>query len=288
MSARVAVIRFPGSNCENESLRAVERCGLRGAIIRWNAPAAVLAAFDAYILPGGFSYQDRIRAGAVGARLPLMDVVAKRAEAGAPVLGICNGAQILIEAGLVGPEAAEGDGPTTGAALTHNRIPRRDGYYTRWVFLAPGPAAPSCVFTRGLDEALPMPMAHGEGRFRVAQPAQEEAFGRHVALAYANAAGAVAAGFPDNPNGSLLAAAGLANARGNILALMPHPERAQILAQVPEDLAGRWGRARRGEETAPPERGRHGPTGPPDLESPGPGLVLFEALATHFGVEVRR
>jgi len=283
MSAQVAVLRFPGSNCEREALQAVERVGLAGRIVRWNEPAAALRSFDAFILPGGFSYQDRIRAGAVAARLPLLDIVARKAREGAPVFGICNGAQILVEAGLVpasvGPDAAAPsvDRPENAEedpvrlALAPNRIPARDGYYTRWVFLAPGGAASRCLFTRGLDAPLPMPMAHGEGRFVTADSAEAARLDQGVALRYAGPGGEPAGGFPLNPNGSLADAAGLVGGTGNVLALMPHPERAQRLAQVPEHLPGPWGDRRR----------RAG--GSAALDGEGPGLELFRRLARHFG-----
>jgi phosphoribosylformylglycinamidine synthase len=265
----VAVLRFPGSNCERESLLAVERAGLAGRIVRWNEAPETLLRFDAYVLPGGFSYQDRIRAGAVAARLPLCEVVARRAREGAPVFGICNGAQILVEAGLV-PGSGE-----TGAvrlALAPNRIARRDGYYTRWVFLAPGEAAGRCLFTRGLDEPVPMPMAHGEGRFVTSEARLGERLGEEVALRYAQPDGAAARGFPWNPNGSEADAAGLVGGEGNVLALMPHPERAQWLAQVPEGLAGSWGERRRRA------------AGAADLAADGPGLRLFRNLAASLGL----
>lgn len=275
MSVQVAVLRFPGSNCERESLLAVERVGLQGRIVRWNEPPETLQTFAAYLLPGGFSYQDRIRAGAVAARLPLLEVITRRAREGAPVLGICNGAQILVEAGLVPGatgSAAGGAGSEVRVALAPNRIAGRDGYYTRWVFLAPGEAAEDCLFTRGLDAPVPMPMAHGEGRFLTSEPALRGEFPRHVALRYSRADGAPAAGFPHNPNDSLADAAGLAGGGGNVLALMPHPERAQILAQVPDHLAGSWGDRRRRCVSAA------------RLGDDGPGLILFRNLARALGV----
>ncbi len=266
MAARVAVVRFPGSNCERETVRALARAGLEPRIERWNVPPEELRHFDAYVLPGGFSYQDRIRAGAVAARLPLLEVVARRAKEGAPILGICNGAQILVEAGLV----PGGDGDPVRLALAANRIERRDGYYTRWVYLAPGPGAEGCLFTRGLDEPLPMPTAHGEGRFTSIDPDLEADLGGSVALRYSGADGGPAGGFPRNPNGSVADAAGLVGGDGNVLAVMPHPERAQDLAQVPEWLAGTWGDRRRA------ARGR-------ELENAGPGMRIFQALARALG-----
>ncbi len=273
MPAHVAVLRFPGSNCERESLLAIERVGLEGRIVRWNEPAERLLAFDAYVLPGGFSYQDRIRAGAVAARLPLLEAVTRRAREGAPLLGICNGAQILVEAGLVpGPVAGlESDPGAVRLALAPNRIRGRDGYYTRWVFLAPGDGAEECLFTRGLDRPVPMPMAHGEGRFITADPELRAGFSRQVALRYSRDDGGPAGGFPHNPNGSLADAAGVIGGEGNILALMPHPERAQILAQVPDHLSGPWGERRRAGSSADL------------LDRDGPGLVLFRNLARALG-----
>ncbi|MCA9756208.1 MAG: phosphoribosylformylglycinamidine synthase subunit PurQ [Candidatus Eisenbacteria bacterium] len=262
----VAVIRFPGSNCEGESLEAVKRAGLDGRIVRWNEPESTLAPFDAYFLPGGFSYQDRIRAGAVAARLPIGDLLARRAFEGAPIVGICNGAQILTETGLV---------PDTGhvsVALAPNRTPERSGYYTRWVFLGPGPGADRCVFTRGWTEPLPMPTAHGEGRFVSSEDEGLSALETSGCLRYHAPTGGPAAEFPWVPNGSTYGVAGLCNERGNVLALMPHPDRALRLAQVPDWLPGPWGDRRRSART-------HA-----ELEADGPGMVLFRSLARALGV----
>lgn len=263
MSAKVAVLQFPGTNCESESLRALERVGLTGEILRWNEASARLRAFDAYLLPGGFSFQDRVRAGAIAARLPLLDVVSERAAAGAPVLGLCNGAQVLVEAGLVPGNSAES---AVELGLAPNAIRGRQGYYTHWVFLVPGPGASNCLFTRGLEEPVPCPMAHGEGRFVTQNPDTARRLDREVALQYARPEGGATREFPWNPNGSVLAAAGIANDAGNVLALMPHPERAQTLAQVPEDLPGSWGERRRAARNLDA------------LEGDGPGLQLFRAL----------
>lgn len=259
MSRAIAVLELPGTNCEPESVRAVEMAGGRASIVRWNESPARLVEFAGYILPGGFSYQDRIRAGAVAARLPLLDFVAQRAREGAPVLGICNGAQVLVEAGLVPGFHDE----LSDVVLAPNRMPGRDGYYTRWVVLGPGPAAERCLFTRHLGErTFPVPMAHGEGRFWTRDDEVARRLAAHVALTYRTPDGAIAGEFPWNPNGSLHAAAGITNAAGNVLALMPHPERAVLRAQVPPFLA-----------SGPPE----------DPEAPGPGLGIFEALVKAVG-----
>jgi phosphoribosylformylglycinamidine synthase subunit PurQ / glutaminase len=272
MKGRVAVLRFPGSNCEDESLRAVERVGLEGRIVRWNEPAAVLADFAAYVLPGGFSYQDRIRAGAVAARLPLLEVLARRAASGSPIFGICNGAQILVEAGLVPGPSSDGAAAGVRLSLAPNRMTGRTGYYTRWVFLAAGPSADRCLFTKGLREAVPLPIAHAEGRFATIDPELRASLAERVPLRYADAAGNPTTSFPQNPNGSLEGAAGVSNREGNVLALMPHPERAQILGSVPEDLAGPWGVRRREAERRASR-----------LDEDGPGLCFFRAMADFLG-----
>ena len=254
MSAAVAVLQLPGSNCERETVRAIEMAGGQAEIVRWNEPTERLGRYSAYVIPGGFSYQDRIRAGAVAARLPVCDWIARRAIEGAPVLGICNGAQVLVEAGLV-PASR---GASLDVVLAPNRMPGRDGYYTRWVVLGEGPAAGRCLFTRNLrGRLLAIPMAHGEGRFWTRDRGIAAGLSSHVALTYRRPTGEVASDFPWNPNGSLEAAAALTNRAGNVLALMPHPERAVLRAQVPDPLA--LGLA-------------------DDPESPGPGLLLFEAL----------
>jgi phosphoribosylformylglycinamidine synthase I len=265
--ARVAVMQFPGVNCEAETARAIVRAGLEAEVFRWTRPARELSAFDAFVLPGGFSYQDRVRAGALAAKDPLLDGLAERADAGAPVLGICNGAQVLVEAGLV-----PGHG-TVEVALARNRMPDRVGYYTRWAWCRVEPSA--CVFTRGLEPGtlLPLPVAHGEGRFTSLHKGRlaELSEAGQAPFRYARAGGALAEEFPDNPNGADAAVAGLCNARGNVLALMPHPERATELGQVSRGIGGEWG-AQRDRALAARDGSAH---------ADGPGMVLFRALARH-------
>jgi phosphoribosylformylglycinamidine synthase len=264
VKARVAVVQFPGVNCEAESVRALERSGLGARVFAWTLPATELRDADAYVVPGGFSYQDRVRGGALAAKDPLVELLAEEADRGKPVLGICNGAQVLVEAGLV---------PDSGAvelALARNTMPDRDGYYAGWVYVRVEESP--CVFTAGLapGTVLPMPVAHGEGRFASADKARLESLVRRgqAPLRYCDAEGALAQGFPDNPNGSPLAIAAICNRRGNVLAVMPHPERAQDLGSLARDRTGAWG-ARWEEWAASPER----PT-----DAAGPGLALFEGL----------
>jgi len=263
--ARVAVIQFPGVNCEAESARALERIDLEAEVFRWTRPATELREFQAFVLPGGFSYQDRVRAGALAAKDPLVDVLAAEADRGKPVLGICNGAQVLVEAGLVpGGNGVE-------LALSRNRMPDRSGYYTRWVTTRPEPSP--CVFTRALPPGtlLPLPMAHGEGRFTSAETGRLDALARagQVPLRYVASDGSDASGFPDNPNGAEADAAAVCNTRGNVLALMPHPERAQDLCALARGVGGEWA-ARRDDSVM---RG--------DARAEGPGLQIFAGLARH-------
>lgn len=267
MTARVAVVQFPGVNCEAESVRALKSVGLEAEVFRWTRPPAELRAYQAYVLPGGWSYQDRVRAGALAAKDPLMDVLAGEAERGKPVLGICNGAQVLVEAGLV-PEAHG-----LSLALARNRMAARTGYYARWVYCRIDASA--CVFTRGLPAGtvLPLPVAHGEGRFTSADPERVPllvATGQ-APLRYASVDGAPATAFPANPNGSEGAVAAVCNARGNVMAMMPHPERAQDLGHVGREVAGEWAERR----DAAFDSGA-------DLTAlAGPGRVLFERLKLH-------
>ncbi len=268
MSApRVAIVQFPGVNCEAESARALVRAGLDPEVFRWTRPAHELAAFDAFLLPGGFAWQDRVRAGALAAKDPLVDALAEQAERGRPVLGICNGAQVLVEAGLVP------GGGGIELALARNRMPDRDGYQARWVYCRVEEGA--CVFTRELPAGavLPLPAAHGEGRFTSARPGYlGELLGRgQVPLRYCDAAGEPATEFPANPNGSELAAAAVCNARGNVMAIMPHPERVLDLGAIGRAVGGAWGARRDGAL----ERGGEGPG------EDSPGMLLFRGLKAH-------
>lgn len=254
---RVAVVQFPGSNCEAETAAALRAAGAEPTIVRWNATPEAWTRYDAFVLPGGFSYEDRVRAGAIAAKHAVLDVIAAAADAGRPVLGICNGAQVLVEAGLV-PGIESG---RVEVALAANATRGWTGYYCDWVHLQPA----SEWADPAPDTPIPMPVGHGEGRFTAAPEFFADLARRgQIAFRYVQPGGTPAHGFPANPNGAQLDVAGLCDPRRRVLALMPHPERGAWLYQVPEELPGPWGRARRaaaGDRSA--------------LTGPGPGHGLY-------------
>ena len=270
--ARVAVLQIPGVNCEYETARVLEAVGLEARIVRYNEPASVLGEFEAYVLPGGFAFQDRIRAGAVAAKLPAVERIAAESERGKPVLGICNGAQVLVEAGLV-PGLRSG---RVEMALAPNHAPRRQGYLCRWVRVRVEDGPGRKIWTSALPagEIVPLPMAHGEGRFETADPEVQSSIQRDglALFRYVDASGHPATRYPDDPNGALFQAAAITNRSGNVLAIMPHPERASWLKQVPLDGSDAWS-----------ERRRRSVGSYEELEAPGPGRFLFESLARSLG-----
>jgi phosphoribosylformylglycinamidine synthase subunit PurQ / glutaminase len=215
--ARVAVVVFPGTNSEDETLRAVHAVGLDGALVHWSQPE-VLEKFDAFILPGGFAYEDRIRAGAVAAHDAVMDPVIEAAQAGKFVLGICNGAQILAEAGLV-----PGTGPLRRptAAFAPNASGR---FMSVHVHVKLNVAPERVPILAGIEPAALIPAwaAHGDGRL-MAPPDELARIERegHLAFVYSDREG----NRIPAPNGAALDCAALVNREGNVLAIMPHPER---------------------------------------------------------------
>jgi phosphoribosylformylglycinamidine synthase len=161
LNPRVAVIQFPVVNCEYETRRALVASGLEAEIFRWNLNVSRLSSFDAFVLPGGFSYQDRIRAGAIAAKDAIMEEIANQAQKAKPVLGICNGAQVLVEAGLV-PGLSEG---RVEMALGPNRTDGRSGYLCEWVYVkAMEPS--NCPCRRQVSFGVP----RGHGRAEEGRP----------------------------------------------------------------------------------------------------------------------
>jgi len=219
--ATVGIIVFPGTNSEEETLRACQAVDVRAQLVPWNADLDEVRSFDAYVLPGGFAYEDRVRAGAIAAHDRVMSAVREGAAVGKPVLGICNGAQVLVESGLV---PGIGGRTQPQAAFAKNAPLGKFRSTHVHVKLVVPPAR--CALTASLSPGAVFPAwaSHGEGRLAAesATLAQLEREG-YVAFVYCNAKGET--GDRAVPNGSALGAAGLVNARGNVLAIMPHPER---------------------------------------------------------------
>lgn len=219
-AAKVAVLVFPGTNSELETWRICRDVGLDADVVHWSH-ADALPKYDAYVLPGGFAYEDRIRAGAIPAHDPMMDHVIEGAQRGKLVLGICNGAQIVLESGLV-PGTGTVRRPT--AAFTRNGpVPH---FICKHVHIKLAIEPSRCAITAALpkDALIPAWAAHGEGRLAATEEHLREIVdGGHLAFVYAHPDGTV----DDTavPNGSALGCAGVTNREGNVLAIMPHPER---------------------------------------------------------------
>lgn len=206
MSARVAVVRFPGSNCEDETLVAVKRAGAAGVLLDYRATS--LDGADAVLLPGGFSYGDYLRSGAIARFAPVMDAVRAHADAGGVVIGICNGFQIACEAGLL------------PGALLRNAQQR---FTSRPVDVRIERTDTACTSGFNVGDVIRIPVAHGEGRYVADADTLDRLEGEGlVVMRYVHEDGADA---PHNPNGSARDIAGICNAAGNVVGFMPHPER---------------------------------------------------------------
>ena len=220
MSARIAVLTFPGTNSEDETLRLLRDCGGDAEIVHWSR-ANTLADYGAYVLPGGFAYEDRVRAGAIPAHDRMMDYVIEGAQRGKLVFGVCNGAQIVLEAGLV-PGTGAVRRPT--AAFTHNRpVPH---FVCRHVYVKLAIEPARCAITAALKPGTVLPAwtANTQGRLAATPEHLDEIAAQgHLAFVYARPDGSVDEGA--TPNGSAMHCAGLVNREGNVLAIMPHPER---------------------------------------------------------------
>ncbi len=204
---RVAVVQFPGSNCDQDALWALRRdIGVEADYV-WHGDSS-LSGFDGVFVPGGFSYGDYLRCGAIAARSNVMAEVVRFAGEGGPVIGVCNGFQVLCEAGLL-----------PGALLAN----RGERFLCRDVHLRA--ETRGSMWTSGVEGVIRLPIAHGEGRYVCDDETLARIVGEgQVAFRYCSESGEV--GDTWNVNGSVDSIAGLVNARGNVLGLMPHPERA--------------------------------------------------------------
>ena len=229
MKINIGVVQFPGSNTERETYLAVKRAGMCPIEILWNAGLKSIQQCHGYIISGGFSFEDRSRAGVIASLEPIMDILKNESEQGKPILGICNGAQILVESGLV-PGALNNQ--TTVALADNKRIVSDQiigtGYFNDWANLKLSVPKKNNAFTMHLDEneILNIPFAHAEGRFIVSKTLLNELIQNgQTVFRYCNSNGEVSNEFPINPNGSDYNLAAISNTSGNLLAMMPHPER---------------------------------------------------------------
>lgn len=206
---RWAVVRFPGSNCDQDAFHVLKNVLGQEVDYVWHKEASLNGA-DAIVLPGGFSYGDYLRTGAIARFSPIMAAVKEAAAAGRTVIGICNGFQILCEAGLL-----------PGVLIRNNSLHFRCETVPIRVENA------DTRFTHGLKagQVLHLPIAHGEGNYVADEKTLDALFAnRQVLFTYCDAEGRTTAA--SNPNGSARHIAGITNRAGNVLGLMPHPERA--------------------------------------------------------------
>lgn len=214
---KFAIIVFPGSNCDHDMYHALVKVLGVGADFVWHGQGS-LDGYDAVVLPGGFSYGDYLRAGAIARFSPIMQEVVRFARNGRPVLGICNGFQILTESGLL-----------PGALLRNENL----RFICKQVFVRTENNRTRFTNRLTSGQVLKIPIAHGEGNYFIDQAGlQQLRDNNQIVFRYSTAAGDI--DDQANPNGSVNNIAGIINTSGNVLGMMPHPERAmeQLLGSV--------------------------------------------------------
>ena len=205
----VAIIQFPGTNCDIDTYRVFNELLDVEPTLIWHEKTTDLERFDAIVLPGGFSYGDRLRAGIIAAYSPVIKQLKKLSLKGKPIIGICNGFQILVESGLL-----------PGALLTNSNLK----FICKWTDLK---VETNNLFTNSFqsNSIIRMPIAHNEGRYYVSEEKlQELERNNQIVLRYSDSDGNTS--IDNNPNGSISNIAAVSNSDGNVLGMMPHPERA--------------------------------------------------------------
>ena len=204
-----AIIQFPGTNCDIDTYRVFNELLNVEPTLIWHEKTTDLEKYDAIVLPGGFSYGDRLRAGVIAAYSPIIKQLKKLSLKGKPIIGICNGFQILVESGLL-----------PGALLTNSNLK----FICKWVDLK---VETNNLFTNSFqsNSIIRMPIAHNEGRYYVSkEKLQELERNNQIVLRYSDSEGNTS--IDNNPNGSISNIAAVSNSDGNVLGMMPHPERA--------------------------------------------------------------
>lgn len=198
---KTAVIVFPGSNCDRDAAEALRMVTGQAPAMIWHQETSLPDGLDLAVIPGGFSYGDYLRSGAIAARSPITRDLVKRAGDGMPVLGVCNGFQILIETGLLPGALMRNAGLLFVCERTALQIENTNSRFTR---------------AYGETREVTIPVAHHDGNY----------FADNETLDRLEGEGQVAFRYLNNPNGSIRDIAGITNAAGNVLGMMPHPERA--------------------------------------------------------------
>ena len=231
MRPKALVLQAHGSNRDFDVIEAMTLAGAEATGIPLNAlrmNKTLLSYFQLLVIPGGFSYADALGAGkllALDLTSYFADEISAFVGSGSPVIGICNGFQALVKSGILPGESSYSqreEGSGEGATLTFNA---QGHFECRWVTLKP--VSEKCIWTKGLDELIECPIAHGEGNFQTSEifPLSSFLDNDQIALIYTYPNGSPANGeYPINPNGSIHDIAGICNPQGNVLGLMPHPE----------------------------------------------------------------
>jgi phosphoribosylformylglycinamidine synthase len=213
---KAGIVVFPGSNCDRDVYHVLnDVIGIRAQYV-WHTEKSI-DGYDALILPGGFSYGDRLRAGVIAAQSPIVEVVKKKADEGLPILGICNGFQILVEAGLL-----------PGALVKNVKLE----FSCKWLELEVLNVKTPFTNLFKLNEQISIPIAHGEGRYVIGDDELHDLYqNNQVVFKYKD----------QNPNGSTEMIAAICNEKGNVMGLMPHPERASELILSPNQAKSNAG-----------------------------------------------
>jgi len=215
---KVAVVQFPGSNCDLDALEILQKTIKVPTDLVWHKELKK-DQYDAYILPGGFSYGDYLRAGAIAATSPSLETIREATEEGKPVLGICNGFQILVEAGIL-----------PGAVLRNTGL----RFVCKWTRLRVESNRTPFTKLGSKGQAMRIPIAHNEGRYYLDKDQLAEIErSEQIVLRYVNESNNPTE--DSNPNGSIDNIAGICNKEGNVMGLMPHPERASLPILSPDN-----------------------------------------------------